>query len=159
LNSNEMAWNAALHEARTASSARSTYLAQCAGCHGDNLAGAPPQIPALTGLSSAQKVAAVIREGGGRMPAFPNLTTSDISALTDYLLSGQNKELSSTTATARYRFGGYHRFVDPQGYPAIAPPWGTLNAINLNTGEYAWKIPLGEYPNLAQKDTGSENYG
>jgi quinoprotein glucose dehydrogenase len=37
-----------------------------------------------------------------------------------------------------------------------------LNAINLNTGEYAWKVPLGEYPELAaqgMKDTGTENYG
>ena len=62
----------------------------------------------------------------------------------------------------RYRFTGYHKFLDPDGYPAIAPPWGTLNAINLNTGEYAWKINLGEYPALAtqgMKDTGSENYG
>jgi quinoprotein glucose dehydrogenase len=61
-----------------------------------------------------------------------------------------------------YRFTGYHKFLDPEGYPGVAPPWGTLNAINLNTGEYVWKIPLGEYPELASKglkDTGTENYG
>lgn len=62
----------------------------------------------------------------------------------------------------KYRFTGYKKFLDPDGYPATAPPWGTLNAINLNTGEYAWKLPLGEYPELVEKgmkDTGSENYG
>jgi quinoprotein glucose dehydrogenase len=62
----------------------------------------------------------------------------------------------------KYQFTGYRRFLDPEGYPAIAPPWGTLNAINLNTGEYVWKIPFGEYPELAakgMKDTGSDNYG
>jgi quinoprotein glucose dehydrogenase len=61
-----------------------------------------------------------------------------------------------------YRFGGYRRLFDPEGYPAVVPPWGTLNAINLNTGEYAWKIPLGEYPELAAKglkNTGTDNYG
>lgn len=61
-----------------------------------------------------------------------------------------------------YRFTGYKKFYDPDGYPAVAPPWGTLNAINLNTGEYLWKIPLGEYPALVAqgiKNTGSENYG
>src|SRR5205809_2994491 len=56
------------------------------------------------------------------------------------------------------RFSGYTRFLESERYPAIAPPWGTLNAINLNTGEYAWKIPLGEYPELG-KNTGTENYG
>ena len=62
----------------------------------------------------------------------------------------------------QYRFTGHHKFLDIDGYPAITPPWGTLNAIDMNTGEYAWKIPLGEYPELVakgMKDTGSENYG
>ena len=62
----------------------------------------------------------------------------------------------------KFRFTGYRKFSDPDGYPAVAPPWGTLNAIDLNTGEYLWKIPLGEYPELAAKGTphtGTENYG
>lgn len=62
----------------------------------------------------------------------------------------------------KYHFTGYHKFLDSDGYPAVAPPWGTLNAINLNTGEFVWKIPLGEYPELTaqgKKNTGSENYG
>ena len=99
------------------------------------------------------------------MPAFPNLQQPEVAAIVQYLLSGENKEMASEdagTKQAKYRFTGYHRFFDPEGYPAIATPWGTLNAINLNTGEYAWKIPFGEYPELAakgMKDTGSENYG
>src|SRR5208283_5473531 len=88
-----------------------------------------------------------------------------LTALLEYILSGENKELTPQAAEAnvpKYRFTGYHKFLDPNGYPAVSPPWGTLNAINLNTGEYAWKIPLGEYPELAAKgikDTGTENYG
>jgi quinoprotein glucose dehydrogenase len=81
------------------------------------------------------------------------------------LTSGESKELASSEpppAAMKYRFTGYHKFLDPEGYPAVAPPWGTLNAINLNSGEYVWKIPLGEYPELAAKgqmNTGTENYG
>jgi quinoprotein glucose dehydrogenase len=62
----------------------------------------------------------------------------------------------------KYTFTGYRKFLDPDGYPAVAPPWGTLNAIDLKTGKYLWKIPLGEYPDLTRqgmKNTGSENYG
>jgi quinoprotein glucose dehydrogenase len=62
----------------------------------------------------------------------------------------------------RYQFTGYHKFLDQDGYPAISPPWGTLNAIDLNTGKYLWKIPFGEYPELVARgmtNTGSENYG
>jgi len=83
----------------------------------------------------------------------------------EFLLKGEDKELSSgetTTQAARYRFTGYTKFLDPDGYPAVQPPWGTLNAINLNTGESLWKLPLGEYPELSStglKNTGTENYG
>lgn len=59
-------------------------------------------------------------------------------------------------------FSGYNKFRDADGYPAVAPPWGTLNAIDMNTGEYRWRIPLGYYPALAERgltDTGTENYG
>jgi quinoprotein glucose dehydrogenase len=99
------------------------------------------------------------------MPGFPNLSDDNLPALVTYLASGESKELTSgepPTTAMKYRFTGYHKFLDPEGYPAVLPPWGTLNAINLNTGEYAWKIPLGQYPDLAAKglnDTGAENYG
>ena len=59
-------------------------------------------------------------------------------------------------------FSGYNKFRDADGYPAVAPPWGTLNAIDMNTGQYRWRIPLGYYPALAKRgrgDTGTENYG
>jgi hypothetical protein len=99
------------------------------------------------------------------MPSFPNLRPADVSAVAQYVLNGESKELAGSEAVTgipRYRFTGYHKFLDPAGYPAVAPPWGTLNAINLNSGDYAWKVPLGEYPELAEKglkNTGSENYG
>jgi quinoprotein glucose dehydrogenase len=165
VNSNEMAWNAGLEETQTGGTSRRLYNAQCATCHGDDMRGAPPQIPSLADLAgkrTAQQIATVIREGGGRMPGFPTLSATDVTALTQLLLSGENKELASSgggTSRPRFRFKGYHKFLDPDGYPAIAPPWGTLSAINLNTGEYAWRIPFGTYPELADHNTGSENYG
>jgi quinoprotein glucose dehydrogenase len=167
VNANDLPWTSSLAEDHGGSSPRHTYQTNCANCHGDDLSGAPPQIPsllALRGKRTAPEIAAVIRQGAGRMPAFPNLSPADIRATAEYVLTGESKELEGgdAQAAAKYRFTGYHKFLDPDGYPAVVPPWGTLNAIDLNTGEYAWKIPLGEYPALAAqglKDTGSENYG
>src|SRR5207237_7473630 len=90
---------------------------------------------------------------------------AEVKGMSQYVLSGESKEIESdepAAVTLDYRFTGYRKFLDPDGYPAVAPPWGTLNAIDLNTGEFAWKIPFGEYPELAEKgmkDTGSESYG
>ena len=168
VNANDLPWTSSLAENKGGNSGKQLYLTNCADCHGDNMAGAPPQMPSLIGIGTKRQpaeISAIIRQGAGRMPSFPNLSRLDLSALLDYLVAGENKELASSAAVAnapKYRFTGYHKFLDPDGYPAVVPPWGTLNAINLNTGEYAWRIPLGEYPALAAagvKDTGSENYG
>jgi quinoprotein glucose dehydrogenase len=168
VNANDIAWNASLAENKAKNDGRQVYLRNCGVCHGEAMAGAPPQMPSLVGIGSKrtrEEVGRIVQQGSGRMPSFPNLAASDLSALLEYVLSGQSKELESAASNGdlpRYRFTGYHKFQDPDGYPAIVPPWGTLNAINLTTGEYAWKIPLGEYPELAAKglvNTGTENYG
>src|SRR3989441_284355 len=168
VNANEMAWTGALAENTGESSGRSIYLSQCSICHRDNLAGSPPQFPSLIGVEkhlSPAELTTIIRRGKGRMPGFPNLSDDRLFTLVEFVSSGENKELSRgepAPPEMKYRFTGYNRFLDPDGYPAIAPPWGTLSAINMNSGEYVWKIPLGEYPELAakgMKNTGTENYG
>jgi quinoprotein glucose dehydrogenase len=168
INSNDVAWTGALAENTGANSPRSIYLSQCGICHGENLTGSPPAIPSLVGEAerlSPAEITATIKNGKGRMPGFPNLTGDQMFALVGYLMSGEIKELPTAgplSAAMKYRLTGYRKFLDPDGYPAVAPPWGTLNAIDLNTGEYVWKIPLGEYPELAAKgirNTGTENYG
>lgn len=173
VNANDLAWTSSLSPAPPprARSAQQIYQANCSSCHRDDLAGQPPQFPSLLdirGQRTEQQVVATIRQGGGRMPGFPGLSAADADAVAQYVLTGENKELASAgpvtdpRVNQAFRFSGYHKWLDPEGYPATAPPWGTLNAIDLNTGEFKWKIPLGEYPELVAKglkDTGSENYG
>ncbi len=168
VNANEMAWTGMLAPSPAGMTARQVYLRNCAACHRDKLEGEPPQMPSLVGIGSRRgedDVRRVIRQGAGRMPGFPTLTGDEVSGLVEYLRTGENRKLDNVSPSPidmKYRFTGYKKFLDADGYPALTPPWGTLNAINLNTGEYAWTIPLGEYPELAAqglKNTGSENYG
>src|ERR1700682_1262568 len=168
INANDIAWTGALAENTGKNSSKSIYMSQCSICHGEKMTGSPPALPSLVGLGdrlNRKQIAITIKNGKGRMPGFTNLTDDQLLVLVEYLMSGENKELTSLQPPApamKYRFTGYRRFLDPEGYPAVVPPWGTLNAINLNTGEYVWKIPLGEYPELAAKgtkNTGTENYG
>jgi quinoprotein glucose dehydrogenase len=167
INANDLAWTSSMRQnLPTATVARRTYVNQCAACHGLDLAGAPgfPSLRDIGARRTAQQVSDIIRNGSARMPpaALPRPVHD---ALVQYVLTGDTKDdlsAPSSPADVSYNFTGYHRWYDPDGYPAVAPPWGTLNAINMNTGDYTWKIPLGEYPELVAAglgDTGTENYG
>lgn len=178
VNANEVAAVVKLEEnTGEDTSGRGIYLAHCSACHQSNLAGSPPNFPSLVGvgkLLTPPQIAEIIHQGRGGMPGFPNLGPDQVNALVGFLTNGESGEVqgsetppppeaspSETAPPDKYRLD-YQRFADQDGYPATAPPWGTLNAINLNTGEYVWKIPLGEYPELAAKglkNTGTENYG
>ncbi|MFN7994082.1 MAG: PQQ-binding-like beta-propeller repeat protein [Bryobacteraceae bacterium] len=172
VNSNEMAWILRLVEPASTNrhSARGLYNKQCAGCHREDRKGSPPEFPALVDVGnrrSREQIEGIIRQGNGRMPGFPQMSSEARNAVVAYLLTGEDRRVQAVAQSPwpieqKYVDDGYNKFLDPDGYPAVEPPWGTLNAINLNTGEIAWKIPFGEYPELAEKgmrNTGSENYG
>jgi quinoprotein glucose dehydrogenase len=183
INANDVAWTGGLTENSPRGTRGSNiYESQCADCHGPNREGSPPAFPSLVGVTqrlSDSKIMQTVHEGSGRMPSFPDISDADAAALLRFLGTSQTpveenavagdsrmQEVDSAMAppggAAKYRFTGYLKFLDPDGYPAVQPPWGTLNAINLNTGKYLWRVPLGNYPELAAKgmaDTGTENYG
>jgi len=65
-------------------------------------------------------------------------------------------------APEKYRRGSKHgeyaRFWDQNQWPCQKPPWGTLNAVDVNKGEIVWKVPLGSLGGLKEK-TGAPNLG
>ncbi len=107
------------------------------------------------------------------MPGFKHLPADEKAALAGYLLNKEagnlvrapqstKQDRDNMPAQVPYVMTGYHRFLDDDGYPGIKPPWGTLNAVDLNSGEIIWKVPLGEYEELTKQGipvTGTENYG
>ena len=164
VNANEMAWLLRMVQHDD----HSLYNNACASCHRADLKGTPPSFPSLVDIGqrkTREELATIIRQGTGRMPAFGEmLDGGTINELVNFLITG--KDVAETAGNnpnyLKYRNDGYNIFLDPDGYPAIKPPWGTLNAIDLNKGELRWTIPFGEYPALAAKgvkNTGTDNYG
>ncbi len=175
INSNEMPWILRLvprvlgTEARTGST---LYRQNCSGCHRLDLKGSPPEFPSLVNIGSRisrDQVRSTVVNGGGRMPSFGRLGDDAVTAIVDFVMTGKDISLDGAEhqkalsfAGLKYGIDGYNEFLDPQGYPAVSPPWGTLNALNLDTMQYVWQKPFGEFPELVAqgiRNTGSENYG
>ena len=179
VNGNEMPWILTMvptkaKEGATLSSAHQIYNQICAACHGVNREGDPTRaFPTLANIGQKLKkpeIVELLKTGRGVMPSFAFLSEEQRDALADHLLgddrvppASENREAASDTIfDSPYSHTGYNRFLDPEGYPAVRPPWGTLNAVDLNTGEYLWKVPLGEFLELTKRGipiTGTENYG
>ncbi len=179
VNSSEMAWLLALNEAKAVDEKKiihpgeQVYAANCSSCHGSERKGnSASGFPSLVNLASRfqkEHVTKVISSGKGMMPAFKKLSEKELNNLVAFLYGENAKAEDKEEAVAevkapkpRFNFSGFTKFLDKDGYPAITPPWGTLNAIDLNTGEYKWKKVFGEYPDLMAKgipQTGAESYG
>jgi quinoprotein glucose dehydrogenase len=173
VNVNEMPWFYQLLPTQQSngvplSSGELFYRINCASCHGmdrmGNLAGGFPNLADVSGRLTREVVMEFIVNGGGRMPAFDRLPEKDRNMIVDFLFGIEtpvHRKMEGENIPP-YVFRGFQRWFDDEGYPAIKPPWGTLNAVDLNTGTIKWKVPLGEFPELTQRGipiTGTENYG
>jgi quinoprotein glucose dehydrogenase len=169
VNANEMAWQVKLVERRMPDGGETTgktlYERYCASCHGADMRGNPPEFPSLVDVGarrSVDEIESIVRDGGGRMPGHPELHAAVRRAIVLFVLIGKSDVVRGDAPTpfdVKYTLEGYIRFTDPDGFPAITPPWGTLTAIDMNRAAIAWQVPLGEVPDSGLTGTGSENYG
>jgi quinoprotein glucose dehydrogenase len=175
VNANEIAWDIQMIDvndpARRAKGGahpgEQVYLQRgCVACHGADRQGME-NAPSLRNLKAKYEplsLSSVITRGRGAMPAFPSLGAQELQHLTGWLLDARAEPGAAPDKTLKpsYAVKGYDRFLDADGYPATAPPWGTLNALDLKTGKLRWRVPLGVYPELVAKGlppTGTENFG
>lgn len=156
------------------------YLTNCAACHGENMKGDGAMYPSLEDAADRftnENLKDIIMTGRGRMPAFSHLPDHDIDSLMRYIVRQDlgevvveqpiNNEMIANDGEnfpymPPFNRGSGGKVTDSDGYPGIKPPWGTLNAIDLNTGDYLWRVPLGEYEELSNRGvpiTGTPNTG
>ena len=181
VNSNEMPWIMEMKAVKKREVKEETIYAagkrlfeeQCAVCHGENKKGLGNN-PSLENISSRYNqltLTSLLNSGRRMMPSFKRLPDAEKEAIAAYLLAlpkgkqiyvERDKRKETAYDQVPYKMAGYNKFLTPKGNPAISPPWGSLNAINLKTGKLLWKVPLGEFPELKKKGvppTGTENYG
>jgi quinoprotein glucose dehydrogenase len=181
LNSNEMAWLISLNESNASENdaihpGAQVYAQYCSSCHGAERKGNPgsgyPSLVNLADRFQRDHVLNVIATGKGMMPGFKQLSDDQKKILIAFLYGDKvdaredkteaGMENENQDSTIQYKISGYTKFLDSDGYPAISPPWGTLNAIDLNTGHFVWSKKYGEYPELTARgfpQTGAESYG
>jgi len=178
VNGNEMAWivrmsKVGMKDGKVLSKGASLAQVHCTRCHGGNLQGlgAIPELNNIKERLSINEIKDAIVNGRGAMPGMPNLEEHEVTSLASFLAGVEKVEKeddkagdhrAETSSETPYAIAGFGRFKDDRGFPVVKPPWGTLSAIDLNSGEYLWKRPLGHDKALNDPkypETGTENYG
>lgn len=181
VNANEMPWVLTMVDAKKKKPRQENYLeagkrlymGNCMNCHGPERKGAGnfPAILDVRKKYTALQFDTLLQTGRRMMPGFKQLSGEERKAIAAFVLEQKSEAAKAFTAPEKpineyldlpYTFTGYSKFETREGYPAVKPPWGSLSALNLNTGEYEWKVPLGEFKELKEKGippTGTENYG
>lgn len=181
INANEVAWviqaipvtNDGINNETYAMAGQRLYQANCMTCHGPERKGSGnfPSIVNAKNKYTSLSLDTLLQSGRRMMPAFRQLDEIQRKAIAAFVLDNgdkakkyldSNEQKHNAHFTVPYSITGYNKFLSKEGQPAIAPPWGTLNAVDLNTGEYVWKKPLGNDPEFganSKTPTGAENYG
>ncbi|MFP5080578.1 pyrroloquinoline quinone-dependent dehydrogenase [Pedobacter sp. JCM 36344] len=180
VNANEMPWLFSLSPTQGLATTSKNltpggllYINNCITCHGPELKGnSASGFPSLVNIKaklSRKEMSGLLTNGRGMMPGFSNISELQKQNIIDFLYREEKVEATSMIASyknknveVKYKFNGYDKFLDNNGYPAITPPWGTLTAIDMNTGKHLWQKTLGEFKELTAKgiaQTGTENYG
>jgi quinoprotein glucose dehydrogenase len=180
INANEMAWVIAAKKLNTTANVKETYAtagerlyqANCMSCHGADKKGTGnfPSVVEMKNKYTTASLDTLLQSGRRMMPAFKHLDVEERKAIASIVLDKKDIQQTNFIALVStvddpvklpYSITGYNKFLTSDGLPAVAPPWGTLNALDVGTGQYLWKKVLGSDPRFphSKSPTGTENYG
>ncbi|WP_304234454.1 PQQ-binding-like beta-propeller repeat protein [Jiulongibacter sediminis] len=142
---------------------RVKYEQHCGACHGVDRKGIANTFPSLIDLKDRYEEKLTlekIRMGSGKMPGFKGIiSTAEENAIIAFLYDKKDQgievpqETHSTFSGSRYaNITAYRTWSDPSGNPSMKGPYNTLSALNLETGEYEWQIPVGNDPKLQEEN-------
>ena len=178
VNANEMAWLITIIDVKNKPVVNETYFdagkrlyqSKCMSCHAPNREGSGnnPSLLNINRKLNEEQLIHLIATGRRMMPAFNQLAAEEKKAIASFVLDLTSMkakkfiaplEVSDTFTKVPYNISGYNKYLSSAGVPALRPPWGTLNAIDLNSGNMVWKEILGDDDRFPGMQTGTENYG